>query len=127
MSNKKRVNVTARFKGKNLKLCLTFNSFCELEDHYGQNITQIFTKYLNDFAAQSVSMRDSRAVLWASMLETLPDASLRDAGELGEQLGQEKLSEVVAEVMANSGLFGEVGEDPEKPSGKPRGKKPSTA
>jgi|GEM_PF-3434502 len=105
MANKKRGQVSVSFKGKPLKLSLSFNSFCELEDHYGQNITDIVAKYAADSANKTASLKDARALLWASMLEGYPDASLKDAGVLAEKLGHEKLGDTVADVLNNCGLF----------------------
>ena len=41
------------------------------------------------------------------MLDQLPEASIPDAGELAQALGQEKLGETVGALMENSGLFGD--------------------
>ena len=127
MANKKRGQVGVKFNGKNLKLSLTFNSFCELEDYYGMDITAIIDKYSEDAVNNSASLKDARALIWGAMLEELPGASLKDAGVLSEQLGQEKLGETIAEVLNNCGLFDVPESGQGGASGKPGGTKRSTA
>lgn len=127
MANKKRGQVAVKFNGERLKLSLTFNSFCELEDYYGMDITAIIAKYSEDAANNTASLKDARALIWGAMLEELPDASLKDAGALSEQLGHEKLGETIAEVLNNCGLFDAPDKGQGGASGKPPGKKPSTA
>ena len=127
MANKKRGQVAVKFNGASLKLSLTFNSFCELEDYYGMDITAIIAKYSEDAANNTASLKDARALIWGAMLKELPDASLKDAGMLAEQLGHEKLGETIADVLNNCGLFDAPEKGQGATSGKPAAKKPSTA
>ena len=127
MANKKRGQVAVKFNGKPLKLSLTFNLFCELEDYYGKDIIAIIAKYSQDAANQTASLKDARALIWGAMLEELPDASLSDADVLAQELGHEKLGETIAEVLNNCGLFDAPDSAQGGSSGKPKAKKPSTA
>lgn len=107
MANKNKGQVSVKFAGKTIKLKLTFNGICELEDLHNSDIASITTRLSENAEAGKIAFKDLRAILWASMLDQLPDASIPDAGELAHSLGQEKLGETVNAVMMNSGLFGD--------------------
>lgn len=107
MANKNQGQVSVKFAGKTIKLKLTFNGICELEDLHKSDIASITARLSENAQGGKVSFIDMRAILWASMLDPLPDASIPDAGELAQSLGQEKLGETVNAVMVGSGLFGD--------------------
>ena len=122
MANPKRGQVKAKFAGKSINLKLTFNGLCELEDLYGQDISTITVQFSKDAATGKTSLKDMRAIIWASMLDEMPDASLADAGVIAADLGQEKLGETVNAVLEGSGLFGDGKKEVKPTSGKPKAK-----
>jgi len=116
MANKKRGRVSVPFKSKRINLVMDFNALCELEDHFGEDIAAIGERLSATASNGNPSLKDMRAILWASMLNARPDATLADAGEVAGKLGQ-KLGDTVSGLFEQSGLFDAPSSDGETSSG----------
>lgn len=82
MANAKKGHVGAMLDGKPIKLALTFNAFCELEEFFAENVEAVLGRMETD-----PKFNDIRAVFWAAMLEDRPDATMKDAGRVIEENG----------------------------------------
>ena len=79
MANIHRGQISAKFNGGTINLQLHVNSICELEDAADRPITEI----LEDFdVGKKPRMKTVRLLFWAMMLEAKPDATIKDAGQL---------------------------------------------
>jgi len=112
VANRAKGQVSVDVNGEAVNLSLTFNAICELEDLYGTSISDIVAKVDTDVKRDAVSYKDLRAILWASLLDARPDASLPDAGKVAEALGVD-LGGVIKSVIEASGLFAVEEEAPE--------------
>jgi len=114
MANAKKGEVGVKFRGKSLKLVLDFNAICELEDMLGRDIVTIARELEAGEKSGKVSFRIMRAILWASMQKSMPDAGIRDAGDLAQTLGTD-FGAVIGDLFSRSGLFSN--DAPEKSGG----------
>lgn len=79
MANKVRGEIAAEFNGAPIKLALTTNAICELEDRADRSINDVLAEIGDPKRAR---MKTIRLLFWALMLEAKPDATERDAGAL---------------------------------------------
>ncbi|MEJ6397042.1 hypothetical protein [Yoonia sp. 208BN28-4] len=104
MGNAAKGVVSVEVEGEKLDLCLDMNAICEIEDLYAMDI-QTFMKLIDQGAkTERLSLKDLRALLWASMLRSDPKATLVSAGNVAQALGSD-LVEVIGKLIAESGLF----------------------
>ncbi|MFW8636709.1 GTA-gp10 family protein [Cribrihabitans pelagius] len=83
MANKVRGEISAKFDGKGIKLVLSTNSICELEEKVGCGIQDFLDRFRD---TGKIQMKDTRLMFWALMLEDREDATIKDAGRLIDQL-----------------------------------------
>jgi len=79
MANKVRGQFAAKFNGGTINLQLHVNSICELEDAADRPITDILEEFDD---GKKPRMTTVRLLFWAMMLEEKPDATIKDAGQL---------------------------------------------
>ena len=119
MSNKHKGEVRVEVCGASILLVLDHNALCELEEALNKDTASIVTKMFKDGAAGRVSAKLLRTIIWAAMLHSLPETTLKEAGDVANELGS-NLVEVVGELFMQNGLL-DIGEatDPEEeaPSG----------
>ena len=95
MANKHRGEIAVDLNGEPVKLRLTVNSICELEELDGRSITEI----LEAVSQPNVKMLLLRKFFWALMLDDNPDATLEDAGKIVTAL-QGRHTEILADAVA---------------------------
>lgn len=79
MANNVRGQIAAKFNGETINLQLHVNSICELEDAADRPIIEILEEFDD---GKKPRMKTVRLLFWAMMLEEKPDATLKDAGQL---------------------------------------------
>lgn len=83
MANKVRGQIPADFEGEKINLILSTNAICELEDAADLAIDVFLEKFQ---PGGNVHMKDLRLMFWALMLDERPDATIKDAGRLIDEL-----------------------------------------
>jgi hypothetical protein len=98
MNNKIKGNVFVEVSafGAIWKLQLTTNALCELESALGFDISILHEK-LSDPTAQKLSI--VRLVIWAACLTHHPDTTKMQAGNIMDEIGLTRASEIMAEAL----------------------------
>ncbi len=109
MGNKAKGVVTKTIGGKSVSFCLDFNAICEIEDLRGEDFTTTVGEFQTAALAERVNFRVVRTILWASMLKANPDATLADAGNVAQALGEGAFA-LMQDILATSGLFDAAGD-----------------
>ncbi|WP_167738052.1 GTA-gp10 family protein [Leisingera sp. NJS201] len=97
MANKVRGEISAKFDGKEMKLVLSTNSICDLEEKTGLGIQDFLDRFRD---TSKLNMSDTRLMFWALMLEDCEDATIKDAGRLIDQLKGREHSIMTEAVLA---------------------------
>lgn len=79
MANKKRGEIAADFDGKKIKLILSTDAICQLEDAADLPIVDFLEKLDPE---NKPRMGAIRLMIWAMMLDARPEATLKDASRL---------------------------------------------
>ncbi len=99
MTNNVRGIVTREIDGKSYSFRLGANEWCELESDLGKGTGAIFKDLEAIARSNEVDYRFFRLIFRAALSYSEPDATLRDAGDLMDQLGTEKAGLLVVEVV----------------------------
>lgn len=94
MSNPHKGEVTLKAGAETYSLRFTMNALAELEDATGQSFVDI-AEALNT----RPPMKLVRAVLWAALLDSLPQATLKQAGEIIDAAGFAAVSEKIGAAL----------------------------
>lgn len=97
MSNPLRGQVELVADGRTYTLRLGINQIVELETKLDRSINEI-VGLLNDM--RRVRLGTLRAVLWASLLESEPDITLEQAGEIIGDVGTDVIGTKIGEALA---------------------------
>jgi hypothetical protein len=73
--------------GAPVRLQLTMNALCHLEDQVNMPFTAFFAAFSAEAESGALRLGSVRALMWAAMVVHQPDASLSDAGDLIARLG----------------------------------------
>lgn len=115
MANPHRGAVALETDGKVYSLRFTTNSICELEEHFGQPIAKIVTELQDE---SNASMKMVRAVVWGALLSEQPDITLKDAGNLLDEVGVDALTEKLGLALQRFFPDAEAGEKKNPPKAK---------
>ena len=96
MANPSKGEVALEAGGKAYKLCFSANALCELEDALDMPIEQIGVA-LSDPKLRRI--KTVRACLWAGLTEFQPDITIKQAGEIVQELSLVKAMVLVGEAM----------------------------
>ncbi|WP_414896848.1 hypothetical protein [Rhodovulum sp. YEN HP10] len=118
MANPMKGEIDVEACGEQLRLILSFNAIAELEEEAGQTLAEIMA------ALKAGSVRTMRLILWAAMRDHRPGTTLRQAGEVAEDLGA-GLGPVLGRVIAACGFL--AAEDDPAPGKPDPGKGPDMA
>lgn len=83
MANANKGEVDRKFNGKPIRLALTINGLAELEEETGKTLQDMMP------LIHRGSISAARGVLWCSMLEHWEGATIKDAGNLAQELGED--------------------------------------
>ena len=95
----------------------SINALCAFEEHVGKSLMQVFSE--GEKAELSVTM--IRSLVWAGLTEDKPDLTLKEAGEIIQNVGLEPMTEAMMEAVQAS--FPDAGGDR---AGNPQGAKAPT-
>lgn len=84
MANKHRGEVSLQALGQTWKLRFSTNSLCELEEQAGEPLQSLAGKMDNPETARIGTLR---AILWAGLLDNHEGITLRQAGDIIDDLG----------------------------------------
>ncbi|MEW7009489.1 hypothetical protein [Lentilitoribacter sp. EG35] len=90
MANKEKGEKSFKALGKDWVLVYTTNSLCEMEDKSGKGAPELF----NDGKITSM-----RYLLWGALVERHEDITLRECGNIIDELGMEGLGKIVGSVF----------------------------
>ena len=96
MANANRGAVALEAGDKVYSLRFTTNSICELEDHFGQPISQV-VEAMQD--GKGVGMKMIRGLVWGALIDQHPDMDLKEAGAVLDAAGQDAVMEKVGLAM----------------------------
>ena len=100
MSATTKGTVTLEVGGKAYTLCLTLNALCELEDLLSTPKEQVTFQQVTAMAEKG-SLRHIRAVIWAALRDHHPEMSLRDAGQLIQDIGMGAMTAHLTDLAAS--------------------------
>lgn len=80
--NKTRGQITLNIDGQSYQARLPINSLCALESVLDQEVTAAVQSFLINAQNKRLSIRHTRAFLWAMLLESRPSITLEEAGDL---------------------------------------------
>lgn len=78
MSNPLTGKVTVTVDGIDWQLGLDFNAMCAFEEKTGKNSFEV----VQQFESGKISATDLRHLMWAMLVESHPDVTLKQAGDL---------------------------------------------
>lgn len=90
MANPHRGDTDIQAGDRSYTLCFSSNAVCEMEEHFDRPIAEIGT--MLDAGAR---FSDLRAVFWHGLRRHHPDLSLEDAGDVMDEVGQDKVGEAI--------------------------------
>ncbi|OMQ44927.1 hypothetical protein [Ensifer sp. 1H6] len=99
MTNNVRGIVTREIDGESYSFRLGANEWCELEADLGKSTGAILKDLERVVATEEVDISMFRTMFRAALTYKVPDATLRDAGELMSALGLEGAGLLIAEIV----------------------------
>lgn len=80
MANPSRGQVPLVAGGKEYRLSYGINALCELEDAFGKSVQKIVDEDLSD--ENDIRMSSVRKVIWAGLIDSEPDITEKEAGNI---------------------------------------------
>lgn len=105
--------------GQSWTLRFGINAWCDLEDRTGLGVTELLEQFQS-----KPSFNLIRNCLWAGLQEASPDITLKDVGQLVDNLGIPKASALLAPAL--QAAFPEEKKQAAKAEGKAEGNPPQT-
>ena len=72
----------------------TYNSLCELESKVDLNLLQVLLRM------QNPRLSDIRLFCWAGLMDSIPDLTLEQAGDIIVEVGYKKISAAIIPALA---------------------------
>lgn len=81
------------FQGKEYPLKFDFNALCKVEDVLNISIADLET---------NSSLRVLRVLVWAGLLDAIPNLTIEEAGEACQETGLDNLQELVTDSLESA-------------------------
>lgn len=122
MANEYRGEVSLDGPDGELKLKFTTNAICEFEKLHNKPVLKVFSDIPKKMETPTYLIRD---MFFAALLEFQPGTTPKDAGNLMDEIGLERVTDAVMDALeASTTIFGVNPPDPSVPSKKKnRGRK----
>lgn len=115
MANPSRGQVPLIAGDKEYRISYGVNALCELEDAFGKSVQKIVDEDLSD--DKNVRMSSVRKVIWAGLIDSEPDITVIEAGNIADLATIPVCMEAISKAFALAFPEAKGPKNPRKPRG----------